>query len=333
MNIKVSIIIPAYNAGNYLEYAIASALSQTYSNFEIIVVNDGSNDNGLTESTAMAFGDSIRYYYKPNGGVASALNYGISKMRGDLFSWLSHDDIYTPDKIQRQVAAFVDSGQEAIVYSDFFVIDTEGARLYSHLLPTVPQGGMRCFLAESSSLHGCTLLIPRRYLEEEGGFDIKLKATQDYDLWFRLAARHPFLHLAKQLVGVRFHSEQATTNMQGLVALEQDSLYCRFLESLGSDEIEIYANTDVLGYYLRLYCRFRAGNLRNATAAVIKSCNKLIHASGNHWSDWVRFNCAVLVIAPLIRLRVLVRQFLFKSDAGWFRKLVIQYGRLILMKK
>ncbi|CAG1021376.1 partial heptose III glucuronosyltransferase, partial [Methylococcales bacterium] len=156
---KVSIIIPAYNAANFIADAVGSALSQTYHNIEVIVVNDGSNDGGLTEAIAKSFGDSIRYFHKPNGGVASALNFGISKMQGDLFSWLSHDDIYTPDKIEREVAAFNDSGDQAIIYSDFFVLDKEGTQLYSHRLPSIPQGGMRCFLAESSSLHGCTLLI------------------------------------------------------------------------------------------------------------------------------------------------------------------------------
>ena len=99
----VSIIIPAYNASNYLKEAIESALNQTYKNVEIIVVNDGSNDGGQTRAVAEEYKEKIAYYEKENGGSSSALNYGIKKMNGEWFSWLSHDDVYYPDKIQKQI--------------------------------------------------------------------------------------------------------------------------------------------------------------------------------------------------------------------------------------
>ncbi|QQS65316.1 glycosyltransferase family 2 protein [Candidatus Saccharibacteria bacterium] len=105
---KVSIIIPVYNGSNFLKEAIDSALAQTYKNLEIIVVNDGSADQGKTEKIAMSYGSKIRYYKKVNGGVSTALNLGIKKMTGDYFSWLSHDDIYYPKKIENQVR-FVES--------------------------------------------------------------------------------------------------------------------------------------------------------------------------------------------------------------------------------
>ena len=85
--------------------AIDSALAQTYRNIEIIVVNDGSNDNGETERIALSYGDKIRYFHKENGGVSSALNLGIQNMQGEYFSWLSHDDKYSPKKIENQVNA------------------------------------------------------------------------------------------------------------------------------------------------------------------------------------------------------------------------------------
>ena len=99
----VSIIIPVFNGSNYLANAIDSALGQTYPHCEVIVVNDGSNDEGATESIARSYGDRIRYHYKENGGVASAMNLGIRLTHGDYFSWLSHDDYYHPDKILHQL--------------------------------------------------------------------------------------------------------------------------------------------------------------------------------------------------------------------------------------
>ena len=83
----VSIVIPVYNGSNYLKEAIDSALAQTYKNIEVLVINDGSNDDDLTNEIAFSFGDKIKYYKKENGGVSSALNYGISKMKGDYFSY------------------------------------------------------------------------------------------------------------------------------------------------------------------------------------------------------------------------------------------------------
>ena len=100
---KVSIIIPVYNGENFLEQAINSALHQTYDNIEVIVINDGSNDKGKTEAIAKKYNDKIKYFYKENGGVASALNMALEKMSGDYFSWLSHDDLYYDDKIEKQI--------------------------------------------------------------------------------------------------------------------------------------------------------------------------------------------------------------------------------------
>ena len=102
-NPLVSIIIPVYNGSNYLKKAIDSALNQTYSNIEIIVVNDGSTDEGKTEQIAKSYGSKIRYIKKENGGVSSALNEGIREMKGTYFSWLSHDDEYCADKIEKQI--------------------------------------------------------------------------------------------------------------------------------------------------------------------------------------------------------------------------------------
>ena len=90
-------------ASNFLREAIDSALAQTYDNVEVVVVNDGSTDENATEEIAKSYGDKIQYYHKVNGGVASALNLGIEKMKGSYFSWLSHDDKYEKTKIEDQV--------------------------------------------------------------------------------------------------------------------------------------------------------------------------------------------------------------------------------------
>ena len=120
----VSIVIPVYNGTNFLKDAIDSALRQTYKNIEVIVVNDGSTDNGGTEGIALSYGDKIRYFKKENGGVASALNHGIKEMRGEYFSWLSHDDVYNDNKIEEQINFLKKyPDEEVVVYIFDFTVD------------------------------------------------------------------------------------------------------------------------------------------------------------------------------------------------------------------
>ena len=115
----VSIVIPVYNGSNYMKEAIDSALSQTYENIEIVVVNDGSKDEGKSDAIARSYGDKIRYFPKANGGSSSALNKGIAEMNGEWFSWLSHDDLYYPQKVEKQVEylnALLEGEEEADLY-------------------------------------------------------------------------------------------------------------------------------------------------------------------------------------------------------------------------
>ena len=99
----VSIAIPVYNGANYMREAIDSVLAQTYPNIEVLVVNDGSRDEGATEEIVLTYGYRIRYFSKPNGGVASALNLALKEAKGDYFCWLSHDDIYLPEKVSKEM--------------------------------------------------------------------------------------------------------------------------------------------------------------------------------------------------------------------------------------
>ena len=99
----VSVVIPVYNGSNYVGQAIESILAQTYQNREIIVVNDGSTDQGATRHVVLSYGNQVRYIEKENGGVSSALNCGIQAMQGEYFAWLSHDDLFCKEKLSNQM--------------------------------------------------------------------------------------------------------------------------------------------------------------------------------------------------------------------------------------
>ncbi len=207
---KVSIIIPVYNGANYLREAIDSALAQTYKNTEIIVVNDGSKDNGKTEEIALSYGDQIRYLYKENGGVASALNCGIFNMTGEYFSWLSHDDVYYPQKIELQIKAVEKEEHPVIIYSDFDCIDYKSDYIRTYRVEEIDSSIPWYDLIVSSPIHGCTVLIPKICFDTVGLFNEQLRSTQDVDIWFRMVKNFQFKHLPEILIKSRYHDEQGS---------------------------------------------------------------------------------------------------------------------------
>lgn len=217
MNPLVSIIIPVYNGANYLEDAINSALAQTYRNIEIIVVNDGSKDNGATESVALKFAGKIIYIPKENGGVSSALNTGIKAMNGTFFSWLSHDDLYEPNKIEEEVKQL--ETEKDIILCSGKQIDFEGnsmrhkskcidAKLSSSEL-------FHKWLWNNYELNGLGFLIPRIAFQEAGLFDESLAYLQDLDMWIRIMFRnYNFKCIPQKLVVTRIHKAQTTNTLK-----------------------------------------------------------------------------------------------------------------------
>lgn len=208
---KVSIIVPVYNGANYMRDAIDSALAQTWGDTEVVVVNDGSRDDGATEAIALSYGDRIRYVAKPNGGVASALNAGIAAMTGEVFCWCSHDDMHLPEKAARQVAEWDRLGRpDCVLYSDYRVIDLGGEKIADLRLDHAMLDAKPEYALLRGSVHGCSVFVPRRLFERFGGFDETLPTTQDYDLWFRMVQDVPFIHMPDVLVLSRWHDEQGS---------------------------------------------------------------------------------------------------------------------------
>ena len=218
-NPLVSIIIPVYNGSNYVAEAIESALAQTYKNIEILVVNDGSKDEGATEKIALEYGDKIRYFYKENGGVSSALNLGIEKMQGEYFSWLSHDDKYAPEKIQRQVEILEKTqNKEAVVLCSVAFIDKdskliEGKSEKVQFKEAVEVDSCLVFekLFASGSFNGCALLIHKNILNTVGEFEESLRYVQDLLMWAKIFLKgYSLIAVDQALVLSRIHEGQLT---------------------------------------------------------------------------------------------------------------------------
>ncbi len=210
----VSIIIPVYNGRNFLAKAIDSALAQTYPHIEVLVVNDGSNDNGKTAEIMSGYGNKIRAFHKENGGVSTALNLGIREMKGEYFSWLSHDDMYYPHKISTQIAQLQQHpGQKIIPYSNYDVIDGQDAVIGANRIPHELVIKKPFYSVMHGYIHGCSLLIPKECFTTHGPFNESLRTAQDSYQWFKFSRTHIFFHTTQRLIRSRSHGEQGSNQV------------------------------------------------------------------------------------------------------------------------
>ncbi len=284
---SVSIVIPVYNGADYLADAIDSALAQTYDNVEVIVVNDGSSDEGASKAVALTYGERVRYVEKPNGGVATALNRGVTEMNGDYFSWLSHDDLYLPNKIESQINALAQMPDPArcVVYGDCAVFSGDPGTAKPLPLPSAPPGDFRRFITMSNELHGCTLLVPRLAFAEHGGFNSALRTTQDYDLWFRMAAGFTFVHLPGVVVLARNHPGQGS-HRSDLVLQECNRLLGNFVGQLSAAQVRQGMDQSLAEGYFRLADNLKSRGFSEAGARAINLCRQ--HAAAISPDDFLR---------------------------------------------
>jgi glycosyltransferase involved in cell wall biosynthesis len=200
---ETSVIIPTYNRLAFLKEAVASVQQQSYQNFELIVVDDGSTDGTL--------GNSVKYIYQPNAGPAAARNRGLREARGDFITFLDSDDLWRKDKLQTQIDFMKSHPQAMVCYTDETWIRrgvrvNQGQRhkkfsgwIFEKRLPL-------CIVSPSSAL------MRRQFFEIVGRFDESLPACEDYDLWLRAALKFPVHFIAEELLIKRGgHSDQLSS--------------------------------------------------------------------------------------------------------------------------
>ena len=251
-NPLVSIVIPVYNGENYLKEAIDSALAQTYKNIEVIVVNDGSKDK--TEDVAKSYGDSIRYFSKKNGGTSTALNLGIKNMKGDYFSWLSHDDQYYPDKIKRQVEELSKlENKNTIMMTDLDGINEKYEKIYetkymNHIKEYPPREKCMLHPIIYNQTHGCTLLIPKKCFEECGLFDETSLVAQDFEFFYRAFSKFPHKLIPEVLVTARDSSNRQGRRSKVKGSIEYSELFIKIIEGFSDNDFKMLAPTKLKFY-------------------------------------------------------------------------------------
>ncbi len=181
----VSVVIPIFNGASFIARAVDSVLAQTCTDFEIIVVDDGSTDDTRSVLAQLAKTSAIICLHQNNAGPAQARNSGIQSARGEYIAFLDCDDIWFPEKLEAQLAILRGTSQPGLVYSNYEVIDPTG-RIIQHAKAGKSQDALHIAFTGGQAPLLSTILMPRTLLEQVGGFDPNLWVSEDSDLMLRL---------------------------------------------------------------------------------------------------------------------------------------------------
>jgi glycosyltransferase involved in cell wall biosynthesis len=260
----VSVVITCYNYGQYLAECITSVINQTYKEFEIIIVNDGSTDN--TDEIVIPFLQMPNFIYitQENSGQTVAKNSGIKISKGEFIAFLDADDFWHPTKLEKQVPLF--KNNVGVVYSLIQLIDENSKELDNGTTPKYlqPQRGLiresiifDNFIAFSSSI------VKKECFAKAGMFDESLKMGIDWDLWLRISAEYHFDYVDEKLLYYRVgHSNQMSKNI-----IERYSCADRIFEKIIEKPPDFVSHNTLKKALLYSYCN-RGENFRNVDLTI-----------------------------------------------------------------
>ncbi|MEO1144456.1 MAG: glycosyltransferase family A protein [Cyanobacteria bacterium J06638_22] len=206
----VSVVIPAYNAENFIEKTLESFLAQTHQNLEILVIDDGSSDRTAEIAQTYSERDSrITLIQQPNGGVAAARNSGIQQAKGEFIAPVDADDVWHPEAVALMVQRFDTASEETgVVYGWSLDINESGKVIGGFHAATIEGLVLKTLLCHNFLGNASSTLIRRSCFDHVGGYDEQLKAQnaqgcEDWDLYLRLAEHYTFAVVPKFLVGYR----------------------------------------------------------------------------------------------------------------------------------
>ncbi|WP_066384290.1 glycosyltransferase [Anabaena sp. CA = ATCC 33047] len=208
----ISVIIPAYNCEKTIKETIKSVLQQSFTNLELIVINDGSQDATL-DIVAQIQDSRLKVFSFENAGGNVSRNRGLHRAKGEYISFLDADDIWTPEKLQSQLEALQNNTEAYVAYSWTDYIDENGKFLVSGTHTTANGDVYEQLLVNNFLENGSNPLIRREALIELGGFDESLKAAQDWDMWLRLAAKYNFVAVPVVQILYRVSANSVSSNL------------------------------------------------------------------------------------------------------------------------
>ena len=206
---RVSVIIATFNRSRFIRESIESVLSQTFNDYELIVVDDGSTDN--TRAIVAGYGGRIRYFYKDHANQSAALNFGISQAEGEYIAFLDDDDLWLPEKLEKQMRIIDADRSVGLVAGEIYQVDVEGKITY-HWGRRYSNPVTFKFLFDYNVVNHSAALARKSLIVQAGGFDETLLTTQDYDLWLRVSKLCKVHYINEPLAKIRIHPGNKRNN-------------------------------------------------------------------------------------------------------------------------
>ncbi|MGA9379389.1 MAG: glycosyltransferase [Phormidium sp.] len=216
----ISVVIPVYNGEKTIKETIISVLSQTFRDFELIVINDGSQDRSL-EIVSSVKDERLKVFTYPNAGLSASRNRGISLASGKYISFIDADDMWTPDKLELQLKALQENSEAAVAYSWTKYVDESGQflRRGSHI--SVSGDVFADLLLNDILENGSNALIRKEVFDKVGGFDETLLGSEDWDMWLRIALHYHFVAVPLPQILYRLSQSSMSANILKMEAETQ----------------------------------------------------------------------------------------------------------------
>lgn len=206
----ISVLMPVKNAGPFLHASIASILAQTYTNFELLLIDDGSDNGSLAICQGYAQSDRrIIVLQNQNSGVANALNYGLALAKGRYMARIDADDVCFPNRFEQQIAVLEANPGIAVTGASAWVIDDRGVKIGSLKPPTSPADIRLQLLSNNCVIHP-SVMARLAMVMEIGGYRPVFEGCEDYDLWLRITAVADIINLSDMLLYYRMHDGQVS---------------------------------------------------------------------------------------------------------------------------
>ena len=212
----VSVVIATYNMGQYLPLAVQSILDQTYTNLEVVIIDDGSKDDTEALIQPKLADARVRYLKQENQGQPRAKNNGINACKGEFVAFCDGDDLWTPNKLELQLPCFEQNPNVAVVSTDISRMDKHGVYMDAPVRQRY-SGKITEKLILTNCISFGTAIVRKDVLDSVNGFDIDLPMGIDWDLWLRISINHEFYHLNEITYLYRIWSGQMSKNYRGRI--------------------------------------------------------------------------------------------------------------------
>ncbi len=268
----VSVIIPTYNSAHYIVEALESVFEQTFQDFEIIVIDDGSIDG--TGEVLKKYGERIRFLFQDNGGPASARNRGIRIARGEYIAFLDADDIWLPTKLEKQVGLFHQSEHLGMVTTGVCSFDEKGVFGFStNKRKILMEGDIARNIFLRSNVGTPTVMVRKEIFDNIGSFEENIRQAEDDNMWIRIAAHYEVALIDEVLIKVRNHPHRMTLNKSELlesVQMNIQLLKTKYGETV-KKKIEKAIPIKISQVQFSIgYGHYESGNYREARKAFFK---------------------------------------------------------------